>query len=34
MADIESDIDELVDKLNCINIEETMIKSQTNIKAL
>ena len=34
LAGIESDIDELIDKLDCINIEETMINSQTNNKAL
>ena len=33
-AGIESDIDELVAKLDCTNIGETMINSQTNSKAL
>ena len=34
MAGIESDIDELVAKLDCTNIDETMINSQTNSNAL
>ena len=34
VAGIELDIDELVAKLDCTNIDETMINSQTNSKAL